>query len=194
MQHPSRRLAPGLALLRDERYSAMALLRADEDYKPDRLLKNKCNRIEQTQTQLKLYSLRKMKSNLTTHNCFMQPFNSYWYSDTNSKLVNMMANCLCIFMLGVCWVTFGLAPFSFITQISCPLGACFFFFNFMPSCYVFFFLVWCFRQDVEFDCIGSRSLPFHLFSIGVLHWSIKHDFHIFCAIWRVCSRWLYNLT
>ena len=28
------------------------------------------------------------------------------------------------------------------------------------------FPVWCLRQDVEFDCVGSWSLPFHLLNLS----------------------------
>ena len=51
-------------------------------------------------------------------------------------------------------------------------------FYFMPSFCLCSFPVWCLGQDVEFDCIGGCSLPFHLFHIAWYSWDVFP--HICC--------------
>ena len=86
--------------------------------------------------------------------------------------------------MGICWERADLLAFRLCCFILCRL-------DLLCS-----FPVWCLRKEVEFDCLGSWSLPFHLFCLEVsrathcptwqrLHLSRSNWYKICCNVWKV---------
>ena len=102
----------------------------------------------------------------------------YWPFQGDASVV-VYSNCQCssAFYLSLTYCSIYLRqPCSHLLGKSCPLGISLmlflFYCRFNCRCRIH---IWCLGQDVEFDCIGSWSLPFYLLCLCII---------LFCTIYH----------